>query len=226
MAYNFLELVNSCGRRLNETELNSSNFDTATGFYSQIKDAVNSAIRDINQIHLYFPFNHNREELILSAGVTRYSFPEEAKYVDFDTFRVKRNTALNVGSARQLPQLSYTEYVNRYIDQEDETDLSKGGVPRYVFKTQDGYFGIVPMPDKAYTIEYEYFNYPVDLELYDDVPTIPEAFKHVIVDGSMYYCYMFRDNMEMASVSKNKFDEGCKNIRKILVNENVYLRAL
>ena len=47
----------------------------------------------------------------------------------------------------------------------------------------------------------------------------------MIVDGAMYYCYMFRDNMEMASISKNKFDEGMKNMRKILVNENYYVRA-
>ena len=48
MAYNFLELVNSVARRLNETELTSSNFSTATGFYSQIKAAVNASIRDVN----------------------------------------------------------------------------------------------------------------------------------------------------------------------------------
>jgi hypothetical protein len=81
------------------------------------------------------------------------------------------------------------------------------------------------MPDKAYRVEYEYFLHPVNLSLHDDVPMIPEPYKYVIVDGAMYYCYMFRDNMEMASISKNKFDEGMKNMRKILVNENYYVRA-
>ena len=40
MAYNYLELVNQVNRRLNETELTSSNFPTATGFYAQVKDAI------------------------------------------------------------------------------------------------------------------------------------------------------------------------------------------
>ena len=49
MAYDFLGLVNAVNRRLNEVELSSANFATATGFYSQAKDAVNASIRYINQ---------------------------------------------------------------------------------------------------------------------------------------------------------------------------------
>ena len=40
MAYNYLGLVNQINRRLNEVELTSSNFSTATGFYGQAKDAA------------------------------------------------------------------------------------------------------------------------------------------------------------------------------------------
>ena len=225
MAYDYLGITNDVAGRLNETALTTSNFATVTGFYAAIKEAVNSSIRHINQSHFSWPFNWNSEELTLEAGVTRYAVPAEAKYVDFDTFRVKRDTTLNLGRARKLRKITYVEYVDRYIDQEDETDTAKGGVPEYVFRSQDGYFGITPMPDKAYTVEYEYFLHPVNLSLFDDVPSIPEPYKHVIVDGAMYYCYMFRDNMEMASISKNKFDEGMKNMRKILVNENYYVRA-
>ena len=225
MPYNYLDIVNEVARRLNEVELTTTNFATAKGFHGTIKDAVNSSIHDINQYYLYWPYNHNSDEITLVAGETRYSFADEAKYVDFDTFRVKRDTSLDLGRARKLRKITYVEYVDRYIDQEDETDVTKGGVPEFVFRSQDGYFGIIPMPDKAYTVEYEYFLHPVNLSLHDDVPMIPEPYKHVIVDGAMYYCYMFRDNMEMASISKNKFDEGMKNMRKILVNENYYVRA-
>lgn len=81
------------------------------------------------------------------------------------------------------------------------------------------------MPDVAYEVDYEYYATPVDLELYDDVPTISEQFRHVIVDGAMYYAYMFRDNIEMANLSQSKFENGIKNMRTILVNENVYFRS-
>ena len=48
MAYNFLDIVNTVCKRLNEEELTTSNFASAAGFYGQIKDSVNAAIRDIN----------------------------------------------------------------------------------------------------------------------------------------------------------------------------------
>ena len=82
------------------------------------------------------------------------------------------------------------------------------------------------MPDAAYTIEYEFFMFPADLDLHDDVPTIPFRFKHVIVDGAMYHAYMFRDNIESASLALRKFDDGIKQMRTLLVNENIYARAV
>jgi len=225
MAYNFLELVNAVARRLNETELTSSNFATATGFYAQIKDAVNSSIRDLNLHHEYWPYNHNSEIITLTAGVTRYPIPADAKFVDYNNFRLERDTSVNVGAARRLEQITYNEYIDTYVDQENETDTSKGAATINVFKTLDNSFGVVPMPDKAYTITYEYFNFPVDLNLHTDVPSVPERFKFVITDGAMYHAYMFRDNIEMGQLTFQKFKDGMKYMRKLLVNENVYLRA-
>ena len=226
MAYNFLSLTNEVCRRLNETELTSSHFASATGFYAQIKDSINSAVRDINQKHFNWPFNHNTDDIVLTAGELRYPLPENSKYVDFDTVRLRRDTALGVGSAVSLKQMSYDEYVDRFIDQEFETDTTKGTAPEYVIRSQDGDIIFAPMPDKAYTVDYEFFMYPADLETYDDVPTIPFRFKHIIVDGAMYHAYMFRDNLESASLSLRKFDEGVKHMRTLTVNENVYARAV
>ena len=225
MAYNFLELVNSVARRLNEPELTTSNFASATGFYAQIKDSVNASVRDINLYHEYWPYNHNKETITLTAGTTRYPLPADAKFVDFNNFRLERDTDLNVGSSIRLEQIAYNEYVDTFIDQESETDVSQGSSPTRVFKTLDNSFGVVPMPDKSYNITYEYFNFPVDLNLSTDAPTIPERFKFVITDGAMYHAYMFRDNMELGQITFKKFEEGMKNMRKLLVNENVYIRA-
>jgi len=225
MAYDYLSLTNDVAKRLNETQLTSANFASATGFYSAIKEAINSSIRHINQAHFGWSFNHNKYEQTLTAGVTRYPIPTQAKYVDFDTFRVRRDTALGIGRAENLTLISYDEYVARYIDQEDEASVALGAAPEFVFRTQNGEFGVVPMPDKAYQVDFEYFMDPVDLILSTDVPTVPERFRHVIIDGAMYYAYMFRDNIEMASISQNKFDNGIKQMRTINVNENIYMRA-
>lgn len=225
MAYNYLGLANDVALRLNETQLTSNNFATSSGFYAAIKEAVNSSIRHINQAHFFWPYNHADQSDTLTAGVSRYALPEDAKYVNFNSFRVRRNSTLNVAQGRQLAQLTYSEYLDTYVDQEYETDVTRGGVPRNVVRTPDQEYIIVPMPNAAYEIDYEYYATPVDLELYDDVPTISEQFRHVIVDGAMYYAYMFRDNIEMANLSQSKFENGIKNMRTILVNENVYFRS-
>lgn len=225
MEYNFLSLVNDVGLRLNETQLASSNFATSRGVYSSMKEAVNSAIRHINQDQFFWPFNHNTEDLRTVPGVSRYPLPENAKYVDFQSFRLRRDAALNLNEGKKLKQLAYNEYLEKYIDQEYETDASRGGVPRHIVRTPDQQIAIVPMPNEAYRIDYEFYMTPVDLVNYDDVPSIPPQFRHVIVDGAMYYAYMFRDNLEMASMSQNKFEDGIKQMRVLLVNENIYVRS-
>ena len=58
MAYNYLNLVNDLSRRVNETELASGDFPTATGYYNTAKDAINSSIRLLNQEAFQWPFNY------------------------------------------------------------------------------------------------------------------------------------------------------------------------
>jgi hypothetical protein len=226
MAYNYLGLVNDVAARYNETALNSGNFAAAAGFYSAIKEAVNASLRHINQAHYQWPFNHQLEELVLEAGVSRYTAPPNAKLIDFESFRVKRDTTLNVNEGKLLTELSYSEYLSTYLDQEYETDTTKGGVPRNVARSKDGDFIIIPMPDQAYEIEYEYFTYPVDLVSATDIPVVPERFRHVVIDGTMYYAYMFRDNVEQAQLSQAKFESGLKQMRSLLINEHAYFRAV
>ena len=222
MAYNFLGLVNQVNRRLNEVELSSTNFDTATGFYAHAKDAVNSSIRDINQTEHNFPFNHVEQEDIASTNVMRYDFPEDLKTVSMDSFRIKESSTLGV-STKKLKQLSYEEYLDKYIHLEYNTD--KTGVPDFVFRTPDLQYGLVPMPNKDYTLIYEYFTFPADLEQHDDVPSIPERFAHVIVNGAMFYAYLFRGNTQDSMVAKEKFEEGLKSMRSLLVNRYDYVRS-
>lgn len=225
MSYNFRGLVNDVSGRLNEVQISEANFTAVSGVALNMKDAVNSSIRHINQAHFFWPFNHNTEEEMLSPGVSRYSLAENIKYVDFGSFRVKRDTTLNIGEGRRLNQLNYSEYLSTYIDQEYETDATRGAVPRNVVRTPDMGYVIVPMPDKAYVIEYEQYMDPVDLISSTDIPTVPERFRHVIIDGAMYYAYMFRDNIEMANLSQSKFDNGIKQMRTVLINEYAYFRS-
>jgi hypothetical protein len=224
MAYNFLDLTNEVNRSFNEVELTSSNFSTATGFYAKVKDSINTAIRDINHTHYEWPFNHVLAEETLSAGTIRYAYPTDANTLDYDTFRIKEDATLGNRTIK-LSSISYEDYLDRYIDHEYTTDTNKRTVPTFVFQTPSLEYGVVPAPDQAYELLYEYYRVPVDLESYDNVPDIPERFRHVIVDGAMFYAYMFRGNEQSANIAKQKYEEGIKRMRSMLVNRYSYVRS-
>ena len=136
MAYDYLGLVNDVNRRLNEVELTAANFANATGEYSMIKDAVNSAIRYINQQEYEWPFNHVEAEETLTAGTVRYAFPADAKTIDFDSFRIKRNDTFN-NATKKLNLMSYEEYLEKYVDYEYNTNTNVRALPEYIFRTLD-----------------------------------------------------------------------------------------
>jgi hypothetical protein len=225
MAYDFLGLVNDVNRRLNEVELTSSNFSSATGFYSQIKDSVNSSIRYINQSEFKWPFNHNTQEDTLTPGTVRYAFQANAKSIDMDSFRIKRDDTLG-NETEKLKIISYEEYLEKYSDYEYNTsNTGIRTVPSSVFRAPNQYYGVLSPPDKAYTLVYEYYALPTDLSVHGDSPSIPVQFRHIIVDGAMYYAYLFRGNTQDATLMQSKLDDGIKNMRSIYINRYDYLRS-
>jgi len=180
--------------------------------------------RHINHEEFGWPFNHVEQEDILTPGVVRYGYPYDAKHVDTDSFRIKKDTDLNV-ETRLLTYVDYKDYLNNYIEYEYDTDTTLRGVPEYISWAPSLEFIIFPTPDKAYELVYEYYRNPVDLALDEDVPTIPKEFKHIIVDGAMYYAYQFRGDNQSAQISQQKFMEGIKYLRSLYINKYTYIRS-
>ena len=119
MAETFLTLTNKVLVKLNEVELTSANFTSARGVQVQAQNAVNEAIRYINQREFNYPFNHSTKTETLVPGTVRYSIPTDAKSVDYNTFRIVKDSD-NAISGGRLDKLDYNEYINHFITQEDE----------------------------------------------------------------------------------------------------------
>ena len=119
MAETFLTHTNRVLARLNEVALTSSDFASSRGIQTQCKNAVNEAVRYINQKEFQYPFNHSTKTQTLTAGTVKYSIPTDAKTVDYNTFRLVKDSDLGSGGGR-LSILNYNDYVNSYITQEDE----------------------------------------------------------------------------------------------------------
>ena len=123
MAETYLTLTNKVIARLNEVALTSSTFSSARGIQVQCQNAVNESIRFINQREFNYPFNHATETKTLTAGVVRYSLPTSTKTVDYNTFRIVKDSDLAV-SGGQLSILNYNDYISRAVEQEDEINTT------------------------------------------------------------------------------------------------------
>ena len=222
MAYTYLDITNEVIARFNEVPLTSSNFTAARGFQIQCKNAVNDAIDYINTSEFSWPFNHDTQTDTLTAGTTRYSIPTTAKHVDYDTFRLVKDTSLGA-SGGNLSLLDYKEYLKSHITQEDQADV--GGVPRNVFRTPDNNYGLHPYPDKAYSLKYEYYSYTTAMSAATDVPAIPEQYRAVIADGATAYGYQYRGESQQFQLNFQRFEAGIKNMRSLLANRMDYVSS-
>ena len=102
---------------------------------------------------------------------------------------------------------------------------SGSGVPRNIVRTPDNNYLLYPFPDKQYTIVFDFFTLPVDLTAVTDVPSLPEQFRTVIVEGAMYTAYMFRGETQEATIMKSNFEEGIKNMRTLYINKYDYVSS-
>lgn len=223
MAYDFIGLVNDVNNRLNEVELTASDFATATGYFSFAKDAVNAAIRHINQEEYEWPWNHVATDETLVAGTVRYSYPNDAKTVNMNSFRIKRDSALNVGTVK-LQNMTYEEWLNKYADDEYNTASSNRTTPTHVVRCPSRELIFYPNPDQAYDVAYEYYRLGFDLENHSDVPSLPEQYRYVIIDGAMHYVYQFRGDTTLSGLAMEKFEKGIKHLRSLNINRTDYLR--
>jgi|TARA_R110000765_G_scaffold11456_2_gene36185 hypothetical protein len=224
MAYNYLGIANDVIASFNETQLTSANFTSAVGVYSVVKSGVNSAIRDINQQAFNWPFNFVEQELVLTPGTLRYAYPAVVKTVDFNTFRIKRNSTLG-NTTVSLKQIDYEQYLSQFVDDEyNTTDTGIRTVPRSVVRSPNQEFIVHPSPDKAYELIYEYYALPIDLDVSTDVPSLPEAFRHIIVEGAKVYLHQFQSDYENADRTSAAFRASIERMRTLYINRYEDLR--
>jgi hypothetical protein len=222
MAYTYLDVTNEVLARFNEVTLTSANFASSRGFQTQCKNAVNSAIRNINQREYAWPFNHAEAEITLVANQTRYALPTSTKLVDYNTFRLVPDASKGA-IGRKLTFIDYKEYISKFSDQEDTSNV--GGAPTHVFRDPSNKYGLYPYPDNTYKIKFDYYTFPADLSAHGDVPSIPERFRHVIADGAVMYGYQFRGETQQYQLSLDRFEEGIKNMLGVLGNRHDYVRS-
>lgn len=226
MATTYITLANDLLRRLNEVTFTTSGegFDTAKNIQGIAKDAINNSIREILQDGHQFPFLKTTTTQTLTAGTGTYDFPTDTASVDWDTFYIRALTSAN-NTAMPLSTVSFDSYIRNYKSLEDSSGTSGRTAPNVIYQTAEEKFGVTPIPDAAYVIEYVYYKFPSDLSAFDDAMIIPDRFKYIIIDGAMTYMMRFRSNEQSASVHQQKFKEGIKVMRRLLLDDPIVMKS-
>ena len=227
----YVALVNELLRRLNEVTLDTAGdgFDTVRNVQALAKDAINSSIRSIIQSGQEFPFLKTigvgfitALDPSVPAGTVKVDFPSDMGTVDWDSFFLTSGGTAQP-TPKPLPVLSFTEWQTKYRSS-DET--GSRGEPQRIYQTQGNQFGVSPINDNnSYSINYVYWSSPSDLTNFDDATVIPDRFKHVIIDGAMMYMMRFRSNEQSAAMHQQIFENGIKTMRRILVDDPLYIRS-
>jgi hypothetical protein len=222
----YVALTNELLRRLNEVTLDTAGdgFDTVRNVQALAKDAINNAIRNIIQTGQEWPFLKTTYTQTLTAGTREYSFPSDYSSADWETFYLKKLSSID-NSPMHLPTITYDEYIQKYRQVDDTGDAAGIAAPNLVYQMNESKFGVTPIPNAAYEIEYVYWSFPSDLSLYDDVAIVPDRFKHVVIDGAMMYMMRFRSNDQSAAIHQQNFENGIRSMRRVLIDEPLNIRS-
>lgn len=210
---------------MGEVVMDTTQFDGARNIQALAKTAVNSSVRELMHSAQEWPFTLvTQTQTLATDGTAMYSLPANASSVDWESFYLKQLTAAN-NQPRRLPVLTYTQYLDERRPMEDQTGTGGYGAPEAVYQTQEGKFGVTPKSDQAYEIEYKYWLFPADMVLADDVCIVPSRFDNVVLDGAMFYTLMFRSNEQGANIYRDKFDNGIRTMRRLLLDEPLSMRS-
>lgn len=229
MALTFLDLTNAVLNDLNEVQLDSMTFTSASGFHNTAKRAVNSALFDIYTFEdTEWPFLWTQTTFNTVIGQVDYTKNASAVAINWDSFALKpNNPVVDEYSHKPLDLIDWDTYIKHYRSTDLNTDSLSYSCPDFVVRRLDNNITLASgVPDKAYTISYEYFFVPTKLSAAADTTPIPEAFEQVITDKALQYAYMFRDNMEQSALSEKRYEDNIWKMRRILIPQTQYARFL
>lgn len=222
----YVALVNELLRRINETTLDTGGdgFGDARNLQAIAKDAINSSTREILQTSQEWPFLITTYTETLTIGTGTYAWQSDVSKIDWDSFYLKRLSSQN-NEPKKLTVLTYVDYLRQHRPNEDTSGTGGYATPQYIYKTEERNYGVTPLPDAAYEIEYRYWSFPSDLTNFDDTSIIPDRFKHVLIDGAMMYMMRFRSNEQSAAIHQQNFNNGIDTMRRLLLDSPSYISS-
>tara|TARA_R100001369_G_scaffold26903_1_gene48494 strand:+ start:12127 stop:13221 length:1095 start_codon:yes stop_codon:yes gene_type:complete len=134
--------------------------------------------------------------------------------LDVDFVKVSENL-----TPKKLTYITYDDYRRRFLTTSQINSSDQYGTPDYVYKSQDGKFGLYRIPKSdGYAINFEYWKTHSDLSAITDTPDIPARFHDVIIARAKYYIYQLRSDPQFTQFAASDYLSGIKRMRIELIN--------
>jgi hypothetical protein len=148
------------------------------------------------------------------TGSTTFTFPlsETLASPATGTILFKSNTVTKA----PLAYIDKDEYIKSYASVVENTTAANYTTPKYVSRKPDNSFLIFDVADRVYDIKYSGYSIPSKLSAYTDTHLIPEEYEQAAVDMGLHYIYMFRDNLEQATLAKQRADQRLAAMVRVL----------
>ena len=242
MATTFLQLSNELLRESNEVVLTSSNFSSAVGIQSHIKDCVNRAYKDIVSAEPQWSFLATGESgatdpmygnvsVDTVAGQRWYelksassSITTDYGAVDWDDFylttiSVSGESAPYVSRNLRFVTLEDWKDFRREAENIDDADSQNWGEPSVVFRSPDGRnFGVSPIPKKVYKVWFFAWDLPTALSAHDDAIVFPDMYTPVLIARARYFMHQFKDNPQASAFALDDYRKGLRLMRSNLLD--------
>lgn len=126
-----------------------------------------------------------------------------------------------------LMYITYDDFQRNHRVNDLANNPESYSTPKYVYSTQDGKFGLTPIPDRSnYTISFEYWKTHTELSAHGDSPDLTTRYQGVIVSRTKYYAYILRGNQVMAQVCNQEYLDGLTRMRVELINRDEKMRYI
>lgn len=210
---------------MGEVVMDSTEFDGARNVQGLAKQAINSSVKELMHSAQEWPFALvTGTQTLATDGTSVYDFPSSFSSVDWESFYLRQLSAAG-NEPKRLPVMSYTQYLDERRPNDETSGAGGYGATEAVYQTQDGKFGVTPPADQAYVVEYKYWQFPDDMSASTDVCIVPTRFDNVIIDGGMTYMMLYRSNEQSAAIHRDRFEQGIKNMRRLLMDEPLSMRS-
>jgi hypothetical protein len=231
MAYSFLEVTNLTLREVNEVPMTDQAFLNARGLQQFTKESMNRAFYDISNESQKWPWKQvqgtgtaDTEVRALTADVQWYDIEDsvgDRLTMDWNTFLltdkdlVVNDPLVIPETANLLTEITYDYWIAKY---RVEDFKGKRGVPKYVIRHPSGKFGVTPIPEDNYWVEYNVQLAAKRFTMPADVIPFPEEFINTLVARCKYYVWLFRENDTQANFALGEYREALASMKRILLS--------